>query len=153
MFRRLLVPLDGSELAERALPHAQALAERFGASILLAEAVPPTAYVVPGDGLGTADAGLVAEAWESARDEAAAYLDRARQKLPSKIGLETEVLEGAPVPGLLEYAERQGVDLIVMTTHGRGGLERLVFGSVAQQLLQQARVPLLLIRAAGGAAS
>lgn len=147
MYRKLLVPLDGSSLAERALIHAQSIAERYGAVIVLVHAVVPLPYVVPNPVMTTGEAApLIADAWAAARDEAHGYLRRARGLLPSDLTVETEVLDGPPATTLLEYAERAGIDMVVMTTHGHSGLGHLVFGNIAEQMLHEAKIPLLLIR-------
>jgi nucleotide-binding universal stress UspA family protein len=124
----LLVPLDGSALAERALPYAAALAARSGARIVLARVAPP------------ASGGAEAEA----RD----YLSSVAARL-AELGLTVEpvVATGEVAEAVAETARAQSVDLLVMATHGRGGLGRWVYGSVAEALMARLPLPILLVRA------
>jgi len=144
--QRILVPLDGSKLAERALPHAQTLAQAHGAEILLVRIVEP-----PSD-LEVAELYV---AWESPeklyrhrQTAAEQYLGRVQERL-SEAGVHGEmyVNEGHAAEMILKAAESEGVDLIVMSTHGRSGVARWVYGSVAGKVLHGAPCPLLLIRA------
>jgi nucleotide-binding universal stress UspA family protein len=86
----------------------------------------------------------------SLRAEAEQSLDDAKERL-SKVGLEVrvEVLFGRPADKIVEYAVKEGVDLIAMATHGRSGFSRWVFGSVAEKVLRAAAIPILLIRPPG----
>ena len=158
MYERILVPLDGSDLAERALPYAAEIAKLAGSEIVLLQAVTPFAAT-----LGQATASDAAEvapiftesAMAIAREQHAGMVAAARDYLAShaselaKAGVKarTEVLEGAPAQTILQYAQANGVGLIAMCTHGRGGLGRLVFGSVADALLRNSGLPVLLVRA------
>src|SRR5688500_4151693 len=157
MFARLLVALDGSEIAERVLPYAEALAERFGASVTLLRATPSagallaeTAGAIPVGG-PVLDPTPIAEA---ERREAAGYLAAVADRLRGKgIEVRVEQPEGAADEILVRRAGELGADLIAMTTHGRGGLERLVFGSVADAVLRHAPCPVLLVRVHGPVAA
>ncbi len=134
--RRILVPLDGSALAEQALPYAQVLAERSGAEILLVRVVPPEWPDGP------------AEAREHLREvhEARSYLGEIAGRIESRgVRVLRSVPPGAPATRIA--AEAQDADLIVMTTHGRSGVFRFLYGSVAEGVLAQAKVPVMLIRA------
>jgi nucleotide-binding universal stress UspA family protein len=138
--RRLLVPLDGSPLAEAALPLATELATATGAQLVLLR-------VEPWLTVGSAPYGAVAE-FTKMEDEAAAaaanYLAAVRQRLPAGLSVDTVVLRGRPTTSLVDFALYEQVDLVIMTTHGRGGLRRLVLGSVADHVVR-AGVPALLI--------
>jgi nucleotide-binding universal stress UspA family protein len=146
--RRLLVALDGSEVAESALAPAAALARAAGASLLLVWIV-PTAATVAGDRgpaarlMPTAAAALL----DDEADQARAYLDRLAAKLRAD-GLDARPLveRGDPAPALAAVAAREGADLIVMTTHGRSGLAAVWAGSVASRLVAQSPLPVLLFR-------
>ena len=144
MFKHLLVPLDGSELAEVALPLATAVAQKFGSQITLISAVHLPYYV--GDGLDFADVyGSVSDNME---DEAKAYL-QSKQKalLAAGYHVNIEIVIGQPpADAILLTAEALAADTIVMSTHGRGGVMRWVFGSVADKVLRNATVPVLLAR-------
>jgi nucleotide-binding universal stress UspA family protein len=142
--RQVLVPLDGSELAEEALAPACELAERLGAGVRLLRVVEPPVPLVA-DELSYPSA--VAQDAELAA--AQAYLDRvlARLRATGRAG-EGSVLVGDPATTIPTVAREQGVDVIAMATHGRSGLARLVLGSVATGVLQRAAMPLLLVRPA-----
>ena len=146
MFTHLLVPLDGSELAEIALPMASAVAERFGSKITLVRAVHLPPYI--GDGLDFTD--LYTNLDQSMQQEAREYLEQKLKGLHAA-GIETNyhlVVGEPPADAILLAADELGVDAIVMSTHGRGGMMRWVFGSVADRVLQRAKVPILLSRVA-----
>lgn len=149
MYHRILVPLDGSPLAEVALPHAAAVARRFEASITLIQVVsitPVATSVSPLAGSGT-EAILAMEALEASEEAARDYLGQvAKRPELEGIPVQVEVARGSPAQEIIRRAHQGDIDLIVMSTHGRSGLVRLVFGSVADQVLRQAGVPILLIR-------
>lgn len=144
MFTHLLVPLDGSELAEIALPMARAVAERFGSRITLIRAVHLPPYI--GDGLDFTD--LYTNLDQSMQQEAREYLEE-KQKGLEAAGIDTAyhlVVGEPPADAILLAADELGADAIVMSTHGRSGMMRWVFGSVADRVLQRAKVPILLSR-------
>jgi nucleotide-binding universal stress UspA family protein len=157
-YRGILVPLDGSERAETALPHAAALAERFGARIVLYRVVDPPGPMMLPDAIGPA-AGLPAvpppmldtvQFAQEARDLTAEYLESRARELRA-LGLMVTGLVGDVgdiAEQIVETARREVIDLIVMSTHGRTGLDRLLFGSVAEDVVRHAPVPVLLIRRA-----
>jgi nucleotide-binding universal stress UspA family protein len=143
MYQRIVVPLDGSELGEQALPHAEELARQNGAPLHLVRVVEP-----PGSegGIGLtmyAATGVAAPAME---DDAEAYLDRVGQALTKRgVIATTELLHGRAAPAVVA-ASRPG-DVIVVATHGHTGLTRWYLGSVAEELVRHAPVPVLLVRA------
>jgi len=148
MIKRILVPLDGSKLAEKALPYAEALAQKFEAELILVRVLQPTLQPVP----VIAGYGEIASYYPPAfQDESEAnlsklYLKAAQEKL--RLPTRTEVLEGRPEADvIIDMARRESVDLIVMCTHGRSGVNRLVHGSVASAVLQHAPCPVFLVRA------
>ncbi len=144
MFTHLLVPLDGSELAEIALPMARAVAERFGSRITLIRAVHLPPYI--GDGLDFTD--LYTNLDQSMQQEAREYLDE-KQRVLKAAGIDTDyhlVVGEPPADAILLAADELGADAIVMSTHGRSGMMRWVFGSDADRVLQRAKVPILLSR-------
>jgi nucleotide-binding universal stress UspA family protein len=147
IFKHLLVPLDGSALAEKALPSAMALANRFESELTLLRVIPPP-YVTTRVG-GGAYGDLIVNLRRMAFDEAQAYL-RAQQGSLRQQGFKAHIhlLEGEAVAELiLNVIESLDVDTVVMSTHGRSGLSRWVFGSVADKVLRRANVPILLVRA------
>lgn len=144
MARDILVPLDGSTFSENALPVALDIARRTGARLHLVQVhEAPTLSGYP-DSLPTYD-----EKWDGAlRAREEEYLRSVAGRCMENAGISpvVELLEGAVVPALAAYAAEVGVDRIVMTTHGRGGISRAWMGSVADALVRRASVPLLLIR-------
>lgn len=146
-YRRLLVPLDGSELAELALLYAETWAKTFDAEVILLRVPTLPAYVTLGPDASLLMPSLLSEAY----DEADAYLANITRQLKAK-GLavhKAAVEPGAIADIIIEYARDAAVDCIVMSTHGRSGLGRWVYGSVADRVLRGAGVPVLLVRAPG----
>ncbi len=151
MYTRIVVPLDGSALAERALRHGERLLAEGGTLILATVVEPglPTPYLDTGEIAGTRDAAELAravrEAMERPREAAAAYLAGAVRKVSrGDVTVTTRVLEGDPVERIVEAA-REG-DLVVMSTHGRTGVGRFLIGSVAERVVRHAPVPVLVVR-------
>jgi nucleotide-binding universal stress UspA family protein len=136
---RILVPLDGSALAESALPPAVELARPAGATLLLIRAA--EARVVPGADPVGAQVEVVLEA--------EAYLEgvAARLREQGTLAVEPTVWYGPAVASIVDAARAGRIDLIVMTTHGRSGLGRLILGSVAESVLRGTSTPILLLRA------
>lgn len=137
--KTIMVPLDGSELAERALTPAAELARDASATLVLVRAT--EAPVMFG-----ADP---TEAQVTVVREAEAYLDNQARRLRREgiARVETAVWYGPAAPSLVEAAGRRKVDLIVMSSHGRSGLGRLVLGSVAESVLRATTTSILLVRA------
>jgi nucleotide-binding universal stress UspA family protein len=139
MYRSILVPLDGSVFAEHALPLALGIARRSGAKLVIARV--HVAPFSPIEDLG----GLVDRA---ARDEEQAYLKAVVKQLTDETAayVQCALLEIPVADSLCEYAKSAGADLIVMTTHRRGPLARAWLGSVADELVRKAPIPILLAR-------
>jgi nucleotide-binding universal stress UspA family protein len=150
MFEKILVPLDGSDEAATALPVATALARQFGASILLLEMISTggatlalAADVASG---AMTDPGVI-QTEVTAREQAAeGYISAVAESLAGE-GLDVSyaVGRGSEGEGIAEAAAHEGVDLIVMATHARGTLGRLVFGSVTDDVIRHTTVPVLAI--------
>lgn len=145
MSNRILVPLDGSDLAEQSLPCATMLAQGLNAELILFRAVslpPEVSDVLEKADLPT-DGSIVP--LEAVANE---YLSRvARQLEATDLNVSTAVRPGPAAEAILDYIEHQDIRQIVMATHGYGGISRWVHGSVAERVLQAASVPLLLVRA------
>jgi nucleotide-binding universal stress UspA family protein len=140
MIHRILVALDGSKVAEQALPYASALASVTGAELLLVTAmVPPDRWT---------DDGVVAR-WEQEQEAPAAqYLGVACDRLREKgTAVRTKVVWGRAPVVIAAVAEEEAADIIALTTHGRSGITRWVMGSVTDKVLHTSQKPLLLIRA------
>ena len=138
-FRKILIPLDGSSLAELALDKVGQLVTKEHATITLLRAA--EAHVMPP--LDPVDAQVAVVR------EADAYLDHIAARLRERgfKNIETSIWYGAPASAIVEAAEVQKPDLIVMGTHGRSGLGRLILGSVAESVVRGTTAPILLLRA------
>jgi nucleotide-binding universal stress UspA family protein len=138
-----LVPLDGSALAEGAVTVAAELARRAQTGVLLVHVhARLTADPIHVEGLRVIDDHLRS----LRREHEQAYLDRAGPRLVHGVDVSVALLDGPIAATLVGHAERSGAGLIVMTTHGRGGLERAWLGSVADEMVRVSHVPLLLLR-------
>jgi len=157
MYRKVMVPLDGSELAECVFPHVESIAKGCGVSTVIFVRVVEPAQLPVGtvtDGGGTfteKDAARIRKETDSRNEKAAKeYLDQViRQTKYDGMNLQAEVITGKPAERLADYAKKNGVDLIVIATHGRSGVSRWVWGSVADRVMRSACVPVLMVRAPG----
>jgi nucleotide-binding universal stress UspA family protein len=143
MFKNILVCLDGSPFAEQILPYAIESAQRFGSRLILFEVTkPPSAIVQPSLGLYRATR---LEDILRGEEAAAAYLDRLASRLKKK-GLDVSYATRVGMPGeaITEYARKNRIGLIALTTHGRSGVRHLVFGSVAEFVLKNSGLPILI---------
>jgi nucleotide-binding universal stress UspA family protein len=153
MYSHVLVPLDGSEASERALPHAQSLADAFGARVHLLQVISLSHEHEAAHG-GGGDSPLVAEySLDLARQITAGRQTRAEKYLEATaarlegngIQVETSVRQGSALENIATFVAEHGIDLIVMSTHGRGGLQRFLVGSVTDRLIRSSHVPVLAI--------
>jgi len=149
MYRKVMVPLDGSHTAECALPHMQAIVSGCGiADVVLLRVIvplPAPGYVVL---IEHDKARLEAEH----RVEAEGYLEKIAKRLADEgLSVDTDTAGGDATESIVDYADKHGVDLIVMATHGRTGIGRFVMGSVAERVVRHSNVPILLVRASKGA--
>lgn len=140
----LLVPLDGSPRAERALPYAVWLAERAKAQVTLAR-VAETHRELLAAWRGKPVAREAREAMAHLESEARAYLERTRRHLPEGLEIRLESPSGDPKRQLVHLVEQLRPDLVVLTTHGQSGPVRWLLGSVTERLLTTTRVPLLVV--------
>jgi len=141
---RILVPLDGSPAAERALEEALTLAKALQAGVVLLQVVPPIEDVLRERAMTLA----IDEVWEMQRHSALQYLNNVRTRPEWKdVVTEATVELGDPAETILEVCEKRGIDRIVMATHGRTGVKRWVFGSVAEKVLRAADRTVVLVRA------
>jgi nucleotide-binding universal stress UspA family protein len=145
-FRRILVPLDGSPLAEQALPLATALAKKFGSEILLLRVLDIPVAVAPTSHLEVI-IGWVREARAHAHQEARTYLDVQQHEIYRQgIAVRAMVRDESAAEDILQVAACEGIDLIVMNAHGHGGQARWTFGSVAEKVVRHSPCPVLLAR-------
>ena len=155
MFRHILVPLDGSNVAEVVLPIVRGLGKELGAKVTLVRVVDASAI---GRAIGPAatDMGGISSDVLSAIDEtvtqelvkAQDYLSTAAEGLRSEgITVATEVRRGVAGEELLAAIETEGVDVAAVATHGRSGISRTLFGSVADKLIRESGKPVIVVKA------
>jgi nucleotide-binding universal stress UspA family protein len=148
LFRHVLIPLDGSPTAEEVLPHAIAVGQLANARYTLLQVVLPPFVGTP---MESFPPDMTERLLRENREAAESYLDRVATQLRERqLQVETMVpVEPFTADAILDRAEGGSADLIALTTHGRGGLGRLMMGSVADKVVRGAGVPVLLCRAAG----
>lgn len=155
MFNRILVTLDGSGLAERAIPHAEKFARIFGSSIVLLQVLDPTSYHEnpnPVDPLS----------WQIRKAEADMYMQKIAEQVrknlqestPQSQGLNEKrdrveyfIREGKTAENIVNFAHSENIDLLVISTHGSGGLSRWNVSSVTQKVINLIYLPVLIVRA------
>jgi nucleotide-binding universal stress UspA family protein len=142
MFKKILVPLDGSALAERAIDQVEKMAEGTGAEVLLMKVVPAPLAKAP-------EAGQIEEskAYIEAVERATAYLEKIGKRL-AVISVKSRVLvpSGEPYAGILSAAHSEDVDCIVMSTHGGTALARTLLGSTAERVVYTTSRPVFLVK-------
>ena len=141
--RQILAPTDFSELSKQGLKSALELAQAFGAKLLLLHVVEPPPYPIEGIVPSQLGANLLDDLERQASNELAQVLPEAQA---SKVEVTRRVIVGIPYRKIVDVAEEEKADLIVMTTHGRTGLGHLVMGSVAEKIVRTAPCPVLTIR-------
>ncbi|WP_227374291.1 universal stress protein [Haladaptatus halobius] len=140
MFRTILFPTDGSKQTEGALETALDVASQYGATV-------HALYVVNTAGIATADPDSrrqIVETFENRSDDAVEAVAEAAAE--AGVDCTTAVARGAPADEILDYAEDEGIDLVVMGTHGRTGLGRFLLGSVAERVARHSTMPVMLVR-------
>ncbi len=146
MYNEILVPVDGSKLAECVLPHVQAIANGCEVTevtflrVLEPVGLPATTYITVED---------LRRMEEAQKKAAQTYLGKLVGGLDYKARAKTEIVQGDPAGAIARYAEKNGVDLIVIATHGRSGVSRWVWGSIADRVLRSSCVPVFMVRAPG----
>jgi len=144
MFKHILVPVDGSETSLHAVAKAAGLAKAFGSEVTAVYVLDP----YPFTGVGADFAYGQAQYLSAATAEANTALETVKKQMDEAgVAVKTMVGEGHAVhEGIVRVGDSVGADLIVMGSHGRRGLEKLVLGSVAQRVLSAARIPVLVVR-------
>jgi nucleotide-binding universal stress UspA family protein len=141
MYDHILVPTDGSTGTDRAVEHALDLAEAYDADLHVLYVVNTSAYsTLPADANWESIIDALEEEGKTATGEVA---ERAEA---SGIDVTVEVDDGVPHKRILGYADEHGIDLIVMGTHGKTGLDRLLLGSVTEKVVRSSEVPVLTVR-------
>ena len=144
MFDTILVPLDGSQLADCVLPHVVAIARPFDSAITLLR-------MLEKNHAGTSAQLFDLLNWQINKTRSALYLDKIQARLESSnIRVQTEVREGLIAEGITEYAQNQGMKLIILSSHGRHGLTQWGISSVTQKTILSAQTSLLIVRAHAG---
>ena len=150
MFEEILVCLDGSKLAEQILPYATEEATRFGSRVTLLEVVtiPPMVVVAEADIAPSQTSDLIEETVHREVSEAKTYLEQVAEPLRQQgIDIDCVAIEGSPVGNtIIDYAHDNAIDLICISTHGHSGLGRVIFGSIADQVLRESGLPILVIK-------
>ena len=143
MFNRILICLDGSTVTEQILPYAEEEARRFNSKVILVIVTyPPTVIVEPTTGYYHA---TPLEKIQKDMDHATTYLETVTEQLQKKgIDADYEVLQGDAGKVIVDFANENDIDLIILGTHGRRGLGRLVFGSVTDYVLKNSTLPILV---------
>jgi universal stress protein A len=141
--RRILAPTDFSELSMQGLKSALEWAEAFGAKLLLLYVVEPPPYPVEGIVPSHLGATMLDDLERQATNDLAQMLSETQA---SKMDVARRVVVGIPYRKIVDVAEEEKIDLIVMTTHGRTGLSHLMMGSVAEKIVRTAPCPVLTIR-------
>ena len=149
MYKKIMVPLDGSELAECVIPHVEAIAEGCQAEelVLLRIVEPERVYTVSDSAM---DPNLAAARESERRKAAETYLETIAGHFPQHIMECTcKAITGRVAEKLVDYCEENHVDLIIIATHGRSGVTRWVRGSGADKILHSSTIPVLMVRAPG----
>lgn len=158
MYQKIMVTLDGSELADVALPHASTVAKSAGAAVVVMQVIDSVAQImsqlapatIEPMASGAMTAELAEELVAGQRAEAQANVDKAKARLEADgvANVTTLIAEGRPGEAIVDAAAEQGCDLIVIATHGRSGFGRVLLGSVAEHVARHAEhAGVLLVRA------
>ena len=150
MYRKILIPLDGSELAECSLEHAKAIAQGCNVADVIVFRViePPSTQTL--EALAEAGDDGVRKAERQNKQAARDYVSKVENNLKTQgIASRSVTAEGGAAEEILSYSEKTNIDLIIMSTHGRSGLSRFLFGSVAEKVSRHSHVPVLIISPEG----
>jgi nucleotide-binding universal stress UspA family protein len=140
MYKRALIPLDGSAVAESIVPFILEIAGPLDMQVALVRVIVPSPPLA-------VEGAVVFDEFEKLRADAEAYLAGVAAELRTKgVRVTTTVRQGEPVEQILAAAQDAEADLIAMTTHGRSGLSRLLFGSIAAAVLARAEIPVFMMR-------
>ncbi|AFK17773.1 universal stress protein [Haloferax mediterranei ATCC 33500] len=144
MYDHILLPTDGSDATDATIEHAATLAETYDATVhVLSVADSRNRFETP-------SAGIAPDVWEeSERKRAENAADAAIDALPDTVATEKLVEEGVPHAVIIDYADDADIDVVVMATHGRTGLDHYLVGSVTERVVRKSSAPVLTIRASG----
>jgi nucleotide-binding universal stress UspA family protein len=149
MYKKILVPLDGSELAERVLPHVESIAKGCGVKeVTFLHVAEPFHQVCDFEGCLSQETINSIEA--DNRAASGSYLSQLTKRTRyDGVSVTPKVITGKPAESIAYYATKNSIDLIIIATHGRSGISRWAWGSVADRVLHSACVPVLMVRAPG----
>ncbi len=141
MYDDILVPTDGSEGVEEALEHARSIAGKYDATVHVLYVVNTSTYSsLPADSNWESIVSALEEEGERSTSELAQRLE------DDGIEVEREVRDGVPHKEILEYSDEEDIDLVVMGTHGKTGIDRLLLGSVTEKVVRKSEAPVLTVR-------
>ena len=141
MFEHILLPLDGSSLAEMVLPHAISLSKAFDAKLTLIRVVYQVDHKTQLSSVNPID-------WQMRKSEAEAYIESVQDRLTQKnVRAEGRVIEGRPAQQIIQFAKNNNVDLIILSSHGNSGISGWNINSTVQKVLLRAYMPVMIIRA------
>ena len=144
MYKTILVPLDGSKRAEAIVPHVEQLALKYGAKVIFLQVVQPHATL---SGVDAVPGEVYRKAYEQQQLEAQKYLEGMAGTFREKgIATAAHIVSGRIIDQILSVAEREQIDLVAIASHGRTGLARVFYGSIAAGILNRIDRPLLLVR-------
>lgn len=149
MYTRMLIAIDGSELANKALRHAFALAKGTDAKLIVLTSTEPSTMIAPGAEIMMVDTGAIIADLEKVKAESAKIVLANARELAKDAGLTVHTLHmpgHLPADAIISAAKEQGADLIVMGSHGRRGLGRLLLGSQAAEVLARSTIPVLVVK-------
>jgi nucleotide-binding universal stress UspA family protein len=148
MYTKILVPLDGSELSACSLEHVKQIAGVGMSEVILLKVIEP---VASNDAAAWSQAGYtVTDLMDKNKTLAKNYLSQAADKLKNQgISARVEVIEGRAAESILDYAQKNKVELIIISSHGRSGISRWTFGSVADRVVHHSQIPVLVISPPG----
>ena len=145
MYRRIMVPLDGSKLAECVLPHIEAIAKLSKASVELVLVIEPLELPTRGGIALSVDD--LKQIMAHSKKDAESYLREIVERLKlASIKARSKILTGKAADKLIAHLHKSNFDLVIMATHGRSGISRWIWGSVAEKILHSSSIPVLLVR-------
>lgn len=144
--KKILAPVDFSDMSEEALSYATGLADELGAKVLVLHAIEPIVFANASLGSGLAVPHLLEEQRQAAKETLDKLVARLRKRKVEVTGL---IETGAPYDAIVTVANAKKCDMIVMGTHGRSGLGHLLLGSTAEKVVRMAECPVLTVRGSG----
>lgn len=140
-YSKILVAYDGSSLSRKAIAHASDLAERYGAALTVIHV-----YQVPLVNNGDFMVTLPPDWSQQYMDHSFKVLEEAKGLVPGTVKAEFKLIDGDPANTILDYADENGTDLIVLGSRGLGGIREFVLGSVSHNVMQHAKLPVLIVK-------